>query len=263
MQYETILYSVESGVGRITLNRPEKLNSFNAQMHGELRAALARLTPDGARVLVLTGAGRGFCAGQDLGDRAVGAGREGRRSRRLDRGELQAPGARAACFADARDRRGQRRRGRCRREHRARLRSRRRGALGRVRAGVLSAWARAGQRRHVVPAAARGQCARDRARDAGREARRGAGRRLGAHLAVRRRRGARLRRSTGSRTALAAAPTLGLARTKQAIYGGWSRTLEEQLDVERDMQRELGWSADYAEGVAAFTARRAPVFHGR
>ena len=62
---------------------------------------------------------------------------------------------------------------------------------------------------------------------------------------------------------LAAAPTLGLARTKQAIYGGWSRTLEEQLDVERDMQRELGWSADYAEGVAAFTARRAPVFHGR
>ena len=62
---------------------------------------------------------------------------------------------------------------------------------------------------------------------------------------------------------LAAAPTLGLARTKQAIYGGWSQTLEEQLDVERDMQRELGWSADYAEGVAAFTARRAPVFHGR
>ena len=75
MQYETILYSVESGVGRITLNRPEKLNSFNAQMHGELRAALARLTPDGARVLVLTGAGRGFCAGQDLGDRAVAPGR--------------------------------------------------------------------------------------------------------------------------------------------------------------------------------------------
>jgi 2-(1,2-epoxy-1,2-dihydrophenyl)acetyl-CoA isomerase len=62
---------------------------------------------------------------------------------------------------------------------------------------------------------------------------------------------------------LAAAPTLGLARTKKALYDGWSRTLEEQLDVERDMQRELGWSADYAEGVAAFTARRAPVFHGR
>jgi 2-(1,2-epoxy-1,2-dihydrophenyl)acetyl-CoA isomerase len=61
----------------------------------------------------------------------------------------------------------------------------------------------------------------------------------------------------------AAAPTLGLARTKQAIYGGWSRTLEQQLDVERDMQRELGWSADYAEGVAAFAARRTPVFTGR
>ena len=71
MTYETILYSVDAGVGRITLNRPDKLNSFNSQMHSELRAALARLVPDGARVLVLTGAGRGFCAGQDLGDRAV------------------------------------------------------------------------------------------------------------------------------------------------------------------------------------------------
>ena len=57
---------------------------------------------------------------------------------------------------------------------------------------------------------------------------------------------------------LAAAPTLGLARTKQAIYGSWSRTLAEQLDIERDMQRELGWSADYAEGVRTATKDRTP-----
>ena len=62
---------------------------------------------------------------------------------------------------------------------------------------------------------------------------------------------------------LAAAPTLALARTKQAIWGSATRTLSEQLDVERDMQRELGATADYAEGVAAFAAKRAPRFAGR
>jgi 2-(1,2-epoxy-1,2-dihydrophenyl)acetyl-CoA isomerase len=62
---------------------------------------------------------------------------------------------------------------------------------------------------------------------------------------------------------LAAAPTLGLARTKDAIYSSWNHTLEQQLDVERDLQRELGNSADYAEGVAAFMAKRDPKFVGR
>jgi 2-(1,2-epoxy-1,2-dihydrophenyl)acetyl-CoA isomerase len=69
--YETIQF--ESGaIARITLNRPDRLNSFTAQMHQELRDALASV--DEARVVVLTGAGRGFCAGQDLNERTVATG---------------------------------------------------------------------------------------------------------------------------------------------------------------------------------------------
>ena len=74
MSDPTILYAVSDGIARLTLNRPERLNSFNGQMHAEVRNALGRVAGDGARVLVLTGAGRGFCAGQDLGDRQVAPG---------------------------------------------------------------------------------------------------------------------------------------------------------------------------------------------
>src|SRR5512134_1393004 len=72
MTYESIAVSNENGIARITLNRPDRLNSFTRDMHGELRHALANLGD--ARVVVLSGAGRGFCAGQDLNDRAVAPG---------------------------------------------------------------------------------------------------------------------------------------------------------------------------------------------
>jgi len=72
MAYETIDFKADGPLARITLNRPDRLNSFTAQMHAELRDALDNLGE--ARVVVLTGAGRGFCAGQDLNDRAVAPG---------------------------------------------------------------------------------------------------------------------------------------------------------------------------------------------
>ena len=74
MNFDSILYSCEGGIARLTLNRPDRLNSFTSAMHAEVRSVLDRLVADGARVLVLTGAGRGFCAGQDLSDRAVAPG---------------------------------------------------------------------------------------------------------------------------------------------------------------------------------------------
>ncbi|HEX8839541.1 MAG TPA: enoyl-CoA hydratase-related protein, partial [Sphingomicrobium sp.] len=72
MAYETIDFKADGPIARITLNRPDRLNSFTVRMHEELRDALANL--GAARVVVLTGAGRGFCAGQDLNDRAVAPG---------------------------------------------------------------------------------------------------------------------------------------------------------------------------------------------
>jgi len=72
--YQTIVLEKADGVAKLTLNRPDKLNSFNVQMHEELQSALDGIATDGeTRCLLLTGAGRGFCAGQDLGDRAVTA----------------------------------------------------------------------------------------------------------------------------------------------------------------------------------------------
>jgi 2-(1,2-epoxy-1,2-dihydrophenyl)acetyl-CoA isomerase len=262
MVYENILLSIEQGVARLTLNRPDKLNSFNTAMHGEVRDALGRVARDGARVLVLTGAGRGFCAGQDLADRAVAPG-----GTAVDLGEsieknykplilalrnLPLPviaavngvaagaganialacdlviAAKSASFVQAFSKLG--------------LVPDSGGTwtlprlLGNARALGL---ALLGDKLPAEQAAAWGliwRCVDDPELAPTVDA-------LARQLAV--------------------APTRGLARTKQAIYESWQRSLAEQLDVERDYQRELGSSADYAEGVAAFIAKRAPQFTGR
>ncbi|MFT5759405.1 MAG: 2-(1,2-epoxy-1,2-dihydrophenyl)acetyl-CoA isomerase [Alteromonadaceae bacterium] len=70
--FETIQVENNNGVALITLNRPDKLNSFNTQMHIEMQQALDNAVSDDAvKSILITGAGRGFCAGQDLSDRAV------------------------------------------------------------------------------------------------------------------------------------------------------------------------------------------------
>jgi len=72
MGLKTILFTVDAGVATLTLNRPKALNSFTAQMHTEVRTVMTQVADDAnIRCLLITGAGRGFCAGQDLSDRAV------------------------------------------------------------------------------------------------------------------------------------------------------------------------------------------------
>jgi 2-(1,2-epoxy-1,2-dihydrophenyl)acetyl-CoA isomerase len=72
MSFNTIEFNVEAGVATLTLNRPDTLNSFNTEMHEEVRTAMKQVKEDPSiRCLLLTANGRGFCAGQDLGDRAV------------------------------------------------------------------------------------------------------------------------------------------------------------------------------------------------
>src|SRR5688572_361274 len=69
MSEPTVLYEARGSVARIALNRPQALNSFTRQMHRELLAVRARIEGDkGIRAAVLTGAGRGFCAGADLAE---------------------------------------------------------------------------------------------------------------------------------------------------------------------------------------------------
>src|SRR3954470_2078839 len=262
MSYQTILFDVAGSVARLTLNRPDRLNSFNTAMHGEVREALGSLNGTDARVLVLTGAGRGFCAGQDLGDRAVVPG-----GGSVDLGEsieknykplvmalrnLPMPviaavngvaagaGANIALACDM--------------------------VIAAKSANFVQAFAKLGLvpdsggtwflPRLIGNARAMGLAFLGDKLPAEQAAQWG--------LIWRCVEDAELGPTVDALAQqLAAAPTRGLARTKQAIYESSGRTLEAQLDVERDYQRELGYSADYAEGVAAFTQKRPPQFTGR
>ena len=262
MPFETILFNVGHGIARLTLNRPERLNSFDAAMHGEVRAVLARVVLEGGRVLVITGAGRAFCAGQDLADRSV------------------APDAATTDL------------GKSIGEHYNPLVLALRNLPVPVIAAVNGVAAGAGANLALacdLVIAARSAsfiqsfCKLGLVPDCGGTWNLprlvGQARAMGLALL-----GDRLGAQEAAQwgliwrcvddaafpqaiedlaTQLAAAPTRGLARTKQALYESWGHSLAAQLDIERNCQAELGRSADYAEGVAAFVAKRTPAFTGR
>jgi 2-(1,2-epoxy-1,2-dihydrophenyl)acetyl-CoA isomerase len=263
MTYETILYSSAQGIARVTLNRPDRLNSFTAQMHEELRDALAKIKADAsARVLLLTGAGRGFCAGQDLSDRAVAPGdapvdlgasiENNYRPLILTLRSLPMPvvcavngvaagaGANIALCCDL--------------------------VIAAKSASFVQAFCKIGLipdsggtfflPRLVGTARAMGLAM------------------LGDKLPAQQAADWGLIWKCVDDTELtptvdvllaqlAHAPTKGIVATRHALHASANATLEAQLDLERDLQRDLGYSADYREGVGAFIAKRAPHFTGK
>lgn len=259
----SVLTATQGAVRVITLNRPASLNSFNAEMHGRLRAALDDAAADASvRAVVVTGAGRGFCAGQDLSDRAVAPG-----GAKVDLGESIAKNYNPLVRA---------------------IRGLRMPVIAAVNGVAAGAGANIALVCDIVVAARSASFIQsfskiglvpDSAGTWTLPRLVGQSRALGLALL-----GDKLSAeqaaawgliwrcvedgeleptATAMAQQFAAGPTRGYARTKQAIYEGWTRSFDEQLEVEGEYQRELGFSDDYAEGVAAFMQKRAPNFTGR
>lgn len=262
VETDLILTERREGYRIITLNRPDRLNSFNEAMHAALMTALVEAEADDTcRALVLTGAGRGFCAGQDLSDRVFSPGQVPDLSSTLERlynplvrklRALQMPvicavngvaagaGANIALACDI--------------------------ILAARSAKFIQAFAKLGLvpdsggtwflPRLVGPARARALAllaepvAAEQAEAWGmiwkavdESSLMDEANRLAAHFA--------------------AQPTVGLALIKQALDASETNDLDRQLDLERDLQGQAGRTPDYLEGVTAFFEKRSPKFTGK
>jgi 2-(1,2-epoxy-1,2-dihydrophenyl)acetyl-CoA isomerase len=262
MPYETILLDIRDAVACITLNRPEKLNAFTARMHEELHAALQQVrAEETVRALLITGSGRGFCAGQDLNERAMSDGAQVELGSALEKSynpmvrglrDLHMPvlcavngvaagagcnfalaadiviAARSASFIEVFSRIG--------------LIPDAGGTyvlprlVGAARAMALSLLAEPVSAEQAASWGLIWKCVDDdKLMSDARE------------LAQR----------------LATGPTRAYALIKQALNASPANTLEQQLALEAKLQREAGRTEDFREGVQAFLEKRSPRYQGR
>ncbi|MBA5639576.1 2-(1,2-epoxy-1,2-dihydrophenyl)acetyl-CoA isomerase [Duganella sp. LX20W] len=263
MNYENILFEINDGIAQLTLNRPDKLNSFTQAMHDEVKHAIHRVNGDkSVRVFVLTGAGRGFCAGQDLADRAVEPGARG-----VDLGDSVEKNYAPLVLS---------------------LRALPMPVICAVNGVAAGAGANLALACDIVLAAKSASfvevfCKLGLIPDTGGTyflprlvgtARAMGMAMLGEKLSAEQAEAWGLiwkcvpddelaQQTSAMARHFASAPTKGLAFTKQALYASPANTLQQQLTLECGMMSELGNSDDYREGVAAFMAKRAPNFTGK
>ncbi|AVE41471.1 2-(1,2-epoxy-1,2-dihydrophenyl)acetyl-CoA isomerase PaaG [Providencia stuartii] len=258
-----ILTTLENGVLTITLNRPDRLNSFNDEMHRQLSDALKIAERDDTvRCLVITGAGRGFCAGQDLNDRNVSVSEQApdlgysvetfynpliRRLTSLPKpiicavnGVAAGAGAAIALAGDI--------------------------VIAAKSASFIQSFCRLG----LVPDSGGSWFLPQLAGHARAMGMALLGDKISAEQALQWGMIWQVTENDELTTTvnqlaqhLATQPTYGLGLIKKAIYRAVTNTLDEQLDLERDLQRLGGRSEDYREGVDAFLNKREPKFKGR